>query len=118
VAALKLSQVLGGGISHLGLTCGAVTGALLAISLNFGRSRAEDKAAKALTYELAQEFCRRFTEKHGSTNCSDLLGCSLKLRQAWPWPARKTSLLNIAPATWKTPAACWSRLLRKEKIEK
>ncbi|MCX8160734.1 MAG: C-GCAxxG-C-C family protein [Candidatus Saccharicenans sp.] len=76
--ALKLSQVLGGGMSHMGLTCGAVTGALLVIGLHFGRTRAEDRAAKELTYELAQKFCRQFTEKFGSINCTDLLGCSLK----------------------------------------
>ncbi len=76
--ALKLSQVLGGGMSHMGLTCGAVTGALLVISLHFGRTRAEDKAAKERTYELAQKFCRQFTEKFGSINCTDLIGCSLK----------------------------------------
>ncbi len=76
--ALKLSQVLGGGMSHMGLTCGAVTGALLVIGLHFGRSRAEDRAAKELTYELAREFFRRFTWKHGSVNCTDLIGCSLK----------------------------------------
>ncbi|MGQ9800543.1 MAG: C-GCAxxG-C-C family protein [Candidatus Saccharicenans sp.] len=76
--ALRLSQVLGGGMSHLGLTCGAVTGALLAISLHFGRTRAEDRAAKELTYELAREFCRRFEDKYGSINCTDLIGCSLK----------------------------------------
>jgi len=79
--ALKLSQVLGGGISHLGLTCGAVTGALLVISLHFGRSQAEDTAAKDLTYSLAQEFCQRFSELYGSINCSDLIGCSLKTPQ-------------------------------------
>lgn len=76
--ALKLSQVLGGGMSHMGLTCGAVTGALLVIGLHFGRARAEDRAAKELTYKLAQKFCRRFTEKFGSINCTDLIGCSLK----------------------------------------
>lgn len=79
--ALRLSQVLGGGMSHLGLTCGAVTGALLVIGLHFGRSRAEDRAAKELTYDLAQQFCRRFTEKFGSINCTDLIGCSLKTPQ-------------------------------------
>lgn len=76
--ALKLSQVLGGGMSHMGLTCGAVTGALLVIGLHFGRTRAEDRAAKELTYELAQKFCQRFTEEFGSINCTDLIGCSLK----------------------------------------
>jgi len=75
---LKMTQVLGGGISYMGLTCGAVTGALLMISLRFGRSRADDKAAKDLTYALAQKFCQRFTELHGSINCTDLVGCSLK----------------------------------------
>ncbi|MGB9835590.1 MAG: C-GCAxxG-C-C family protein [Candidatus Saccharicenans sp.] len=81
VTALKLSQVLGGGLAHLGLTCGAVTGALLALSLNFGRSKVEDKAAKELTYQLAARFVARFTEKFGSINCSDLIGCSLKTPQ-------------------------------------
>ncbi len=76
--ALKLSQVFGGGMSHMGLTCGAVTGALLVLSLHFGRSHVEDWEAKDLTYTLAQEFCRRFSELHGSINCTDLLGCSLK----------------------------------------
>jgi C_GCAxxG_C_C family probable redox protein len=75
---LKLTQVLGGGISHMGLTCGAVMGALLVIGLHFGRSRAEDQAARDLTYALAQKFCQRFTELHGSIECSNLIGCSLK----------------------------------------
>ncbi len=79
--ALKLSQVLGGGMSHLGLTCGAVTGALLVLSLHFGRSNVEDRAAKELTYALAARFVERFTEKFGSINCTDLLGCSLKTPQ-------------------------------------
>ncbi|HRD02313.1 MAG TPA: C-GCAxxG-C-C family protein [Candidatus Saccharicenans sp.] len=79
--ALKMSQVLGGGMSHQGLTCGAVTGALLVISLHFGRSQAEDTAAKNLTYSLAQEFCQRFFELYESINCSDLIGCSLKTPQ-------------------------------------
>ncbi len=79
--ALKLSQVLGGGLAHMGMLCGAVSGALLVISLHFGRSRADDLASKELTYELAQEFCRRFAGRHGSINCSDLLGCSLKTPQ-------------------------------------
>lgn len=79
--ALRLSQVLGGGMSHMGLTCGAVTGALLVIGLHFGRSRAEDRATKELTYELAREFSRRFAGKHGSINCTDLIGCSLKTPQ-------------------------------------
>ncbi|MCI4444402.1 MAG: C_GCAxxG_C_C family protein [Candidatus Aminicenantes bacterium] len=79
--ALKLSQVLGGGISHMGLICGVVSGAWLALSLNFGRCRAEDRKAKELTYSLAQKFCERFIRLHGSINCSDLIGCSLKTPQ-------------------------------------
>ncbi|HEK85844.1 MAG: C-GCAxxG-C-C family protein [Candidatus Saccharicenans sp.] len=77
-AALKMSQVLGGGVSHQGLTCGAVMGALLVLGLHFGRSHPEDLTSKELTYFLAQNFCRQFIELHGSINCSDLIGCSLK----------------------------------------
>jgi len=76
--ALKLSQALGGGMAHLGFTCGAVTGAFLAIGLRFGRSRAEDLAAKEKTYAVMTEFVRRFRARHGQDlSCPGLIGTDL-----------------------------------------
>lgn len=76
--ALKLSQAMGGGMAHLGLTCGAVTGAFLAIGLRHGRSRAEDLAAKEKTYAVMTEFTRRFKARHGEhLSCPGLIGVDL-----------------------------------------
>ncbi len=76
--ALKMSQALGGGMAHLGLTCGAVTGAFLAFGLRFGRSQVEDLAAKEKTYALMTEFFRKFKALHGNdTTCPGLIGVDL-----------------------------------------
>ncbi len=75
--ALKLSQALGGGMGHLGETCGAVSGAFLAISLKHGRSRAEDLAARDRTYEKMKLLADVFRDRFGSLRCNDLLGCDL-----------------------------------------
>ncbi|MBN1940287.1 MAG: C_GCAxxG_C_C family protein [Candidatus Aminicenantes bacterium] len=76
--ALKISQAMGGGMAHLGFTCGAVTGAFLAISLRHGRCRADDLAAKEKTYALMTEFVRRFKARHGQDlTCPGLIGVDL-----------------------------------------
>ena len=40
--ALKVSGAFGGGMGHLGETCGAVTGAFMLIGLKYGKTRVED----------------------------------------------------------------------------
>jgi C_GCAxxG_C_C family probable redox protein len=74
---LKLSQPFGGGIARMGLTCGAVTGALLVIGLKHGRTRAEDNAAKEKTYALVLELVGEFKARHGSIVCRELTGIDL-----------------------------------------
>ena len=60
-----MGRCFGGGMLR-GETCGAVTGALMAIGL-----LCEDDAEAA---RLTREVQARFTEKYGSTMCRDLLG--------------------------------------------
>ncbi len=76
-AALKLSCAFGAGMGRTCQTCGAVTGAYLAISIKHGRDRLEDQEKREKTYSLVQEFDHRFKAKHKSVNCRDLLGCDL-----------------------------------------
>lgn len=76
--ALKLSCGLAAGMARLGHTCGAVTGAYLVISLKYGKHQPDDSDAKEKTFNLIQEFDKRFIEKHGSTNCRELLGVDLR----------------------------------------
>jgi C_GCAxxG_C_C family probable redox protein len=58
-------------------TCGAVTGAYLALAAKHGMSDGADQPAKDKTYALVQEFARRFKERHGAVDCRDLLGVDL-----------------------------------------
>jgi C_GCAxxG_C_C family probable redox protein len=76
-AALRVACAFGGGIARTGSMCGAVSGALIAIGLRFGRTRVEDEAAREKTYEVTREFLGRFRQEHGSDMCRELLGVDI-----------------------------------------
>jgi C_GCAxxG_C_C family probable redox protein len=71
--ALKLSTAFGGGMGRRQLTCGAVTGALMAIGLFNGRGINDPVEKKDITYRKAVEFMEEFKSRHGSLNCLELL---------------------------------------------
>jgi C_GCAxxG_C_C family probable redox protein len=69
--ALKLASPFGGGVAHQGDVCGAVSGALMALGLGRGSATVDKKDE---TYRLAEDFIRRFQERHGSILCRELIG--------------------------------------------
>jgi C_GCAxxG_C_C family probable redox protein len=75
--AARAATAFGGGLARRGETCGAVTGALMAIGLARGNNRPADKEVKERTYELAREFIKRFESRNGSIACRELLGCDI-----------------------------------------
>ncbi|HJX37723.1 MAG TPA: C-GCAxxG-C-C family protein [Anaerolineae bacterium] len=75
--ALRVATAFGGGMGHRGDTCGAVTGALMAIGLKHGRVRAEDREIRDLAYSLVNRFAEEFEARHGSIVCRELLGFDL-----------------------------------------
>lgn len=68
----RLAAPFGGGMRN-GDTCGAFSGALMALGLAFGGTVGEDDAAEK-TVEITKEFRRRFVERFGAYTCRDLLG--------------------------------------------
>jgi C_GCAxxG_C_C family probable redox protein len=72
--ALRVSQAFGGGIARMGETCGAVSGALMAIGLKYGRKSAEGVEAKEHTYDLGAQFIEAFKRRNGSVICRELVG--------------------------------------------
>ncbi|MCP4221109.1 MAG: C_GCAxxG_C_C family protein [bacterium] len=76
--ALKIADSFGGGMS-LGSVCGAVTGAMMAIGLKYGRADAEDAVAKENTRSRVKGLIKRFKERNGSLNCRDLLGYDIAI---------------------------------------
>ena len=75
--ALRVAAGLGGGLARTGDTCGAVTGAVMALGLRHCGVPAEDPLAKQRAYPPVQEFLVRFKARHGSIVCRELLGCDL-----------------------------------------
>lgn len=74
---LALAAPFGAGICKRAETCGAVTGALMALGLRHGKITVGAPEMKRLVYEIGAEFARRFTERNGSVICRDLLGCDI-----------------------------------------
>ncbi len=76
--ALKIAGTFGGGMGRTGQTCGAVTGALMALGLKYGATDAADKETKEQAYARVQEFARRFAIRNGNDlSCKGLLGCDI-----------------------------------------
>ena len=75
--ALKLSTVFGAGVASTGGMCGAVSGALMAISMKHGRGDIPSIDAKAKTYQLGQRFMNEFKLRNHSCACADLLGMNI-----------------------------------------
>jgi len=71
--AFKLATPFGGGMCHMGQTCGAVIGGLMAIGLAKGIIQA-DTTSKAACNALAKDFLERFRSLHGDLTCPGLLG--------------------------------------------
>ena len=75
--ALKTAAAFGGGMAHTGATCGAVTGALMAIGLAYGATKADDTDAKKEANRLAGMLMEHFRARNFSILCRELLGCDL-----------------------------------------
>ncbi len=71
----KIATGFCSGLSRTNSTCGAVSGAVLALSMLFGRSSKDDPAEP--TYERVQRFLAGFEQEHGSLTCEGLTGYDL-----------------------------------------
>ncbi len=71
--AARLATGFGVGMGRGG-TCGAVSGAVMALGLAGGGGGPDGAAAKAATYARARDFYARFMDRHGALICRDLIG--------------------------------------------
>lgn len=72
--ALRIAGGFGGGMGHIGETCGAVTGAFMLVGLKHGKINKDDNDAREKTYALVKEFTRQFKDINGFVKCTELLG--------------------------------------------
>ena len=70
---LKAACGFGGGMGRQQFTCGAVTGAAMAIGLRYGKGIDDPEEKKTETYLKVRKLFEEFQKLHGSTNCRELL---------------------------------------------
>lgn len=76
ILARKLGSPFVGG-SGLGGECGAVTGALMVLGMEYGMADAGDSDAFQNTFEKVGTFVEKFKERHGNLNCQQLIGLNV-----------------------------------------
>ncbi len=71
------ASAFGAGMARNGWTCGALTGAMIAIGLHAGNRTAAAAPKKDDAYLRVNALLARFTEEHGATDCRVLTGCNM-----------------------------------------
>jgi C_GCAxxG_C_C family probable redox protein len=72
------AMALNGGVAYGGGTCGAISGAALAVGLLAGRRIQDHREAKRVARELIAEVMDSFRAEHGAVDCRDLIALDLR----------------------------------------
>ncbi|MEW6142549.1 MAG: C-GCAxxG-C-C family protein [Chloroflexota bacterium] len=74
---VRIAAGFGGGLGRRGEACGAVTGAIMALSLRYSGEHPEVLSQRQAAYDKAAEVVKAFIDRHGTCRCRDLLGYNL-----------------------------------------
>ena len=108
--AVRLAAGLGGGLAR-GDTCGAVSGAILALGLRFASLDPQDGAAKAKVYNLARQLQWRFEQRNKTVRCNDLLGCDMATPEGQRQAREKGLFQSLCPKLVKDAAEIAEEML-------
>jgi C_GCAxxG_C_C family probable redox protein len=109
--ALKLASPFGGGVARRGQTCGAVTGALMALGLAQG---ADTPAGKEDTYRMGQEFLQRFESRHATILCRELIDCDISTPEGRQQAREKGAFTTLCPLFVRDAAEIVQAMLAKK----
>jgi C_GCAxxG_C_C family probable redox protein len=115
--ALRASIAFGAGMGRTGQTCGAVSGALIAIGLKYGSINPEDKTTKERVYALVREFVRRFRARNGSTLCPELLGYDVGTPEGLQAVRDKDLVATVCTPAVQDAAEILERLLQEDSAD-
>jgi len=75
----RIATGLCAGVSRTSGMCGALTGAILALNMIYGRDLPQESKDK--NYEVVEKMIDMFEEQVGSANCTELSGCDLSTKE-------------------------------------
>lgn len=82
--AKKISAGLGGGLGRQREVCGAISAASMVLGDIVSAQEGADQESKKKNYELVRELCNRFTQKHGTIICREMIKDLAKNKGAAP----------------------------------
>jgi C_GCAxxG_C_C family probable redox protein len=94
-----------------GLTCGAVTGAMMAVAMRHGRSSDGDGAASDVTKVKMRELMKAMTAQFGDLNCSALLGTDMATDEGMKEAASKGLFKSKCPQLVETATRVAAKLM-------
>lgn len=71
----RMASGLCAGMARTGGPCGALSGAVLGLGLQYGRDEVQDNMQ--LLYQATQRLVHEFEQEFGARGCNELLGCDL-----------------------------------------
>ena len=74
---LPLAAPFGGGIARAGLTCGALTGAVLALGMTTGPRKYTSRDDRTMAYRLVAPLVEGFRRRMGSALCAEITGVDI-----------------------------------------
>ena len=113
---LKVATAFGGGMRK-GEVCGAVTGALMGLGLNYGHYENDNLVSKDKAYALTKEFMKSFEEKNGSVICKNLLGYDLSNEEELKIIKEKGLFKSVCPKAIESAVEILEEILKREKDE-
>lgn len=94
--ALKIAAGFGGGMGRMAATCGAVTGAFMALGLKYA-GVTTDRQTKEANYACIREFADRFKARNGSLVCRELLACDISTPEGLKRAMESGAFKNTCP---------------------
>jgi C_GCAxxG_C_C family probable redox protein len=93
--ALRLAAPFGGGMARRGDVCGALSGALMVLGLQYASDRPEGKEE---IYKIAREFIDEFEQEHGGITCKELLGYNISTPKGLQAAKDHNAFASVCPA--------------------
>jgi len=105
--AIKIATSFGGGMARMGETCGAVTGAFMAIGLKY----AVGKDSKDEVYGIVKKFVYEFKSRNQSIICKELLGYNLSTPEGMKAVKEKKIIDTLCPKLVQDAAEILEKIL-------
>lgn len=99
----RIATGFGAGIGRHGEICGALSGAILGLGLQFGRNHPSETPEGESPYEYSHTMMNLFITRFGHIRCKDILGLDIsseeglqKYREVKLWESKCRDIIQIA----------------------